>query len=210
MAELVMTAVPREAVGSSAARKLRRAGQVPAVLYDSARNSRPLALDGREAARLAGVAAGHLVQLKLEGATQPVLVKEVQVDPISGELLHVDFHAVSLDRPVETEVPVVVVGEERREKDGGVLTHYLHHLRVRCLPTRIPDRVEVDVSALKVGQAVRVGDLRLPEGVEVQDDAEELVVAIAEPVKPEDAEARTEAAEPEVIGRRRDEAEAEA
>ena len=110
-----------------------------------------------------------------------MLIKEVQRDPARGDLLHVDFHKVDLDTEVQTTVPLVLVGEDARENDGGFSSQTLRDLQITCLPTKIPEQIEVDISGLKIGETLTVGDLTLPEGVQAMDDPDVGIVTIVAP-----------------------------
>jgi large subunit ribosomal protein L25 len=159
-----------------------------------------------------------LVDLEIQGAdsaVRPVLVREVQHDPVSQGILHIDFHAVALDRKVETSVRLVAVGASEGVKKGGVLDLAMHDLPIECLPTDIPENIEADVSALDIGDSLHVRDLTLPEGITATVDPGRTVASVFAPrVEEEVAEAELaeeglEAEEPEVIGEKKEEEEAE-
>lgn len=200
MANYQLTVEERTQTGKSIARKLRAAGKIPAVVYGAGKESISIAVATREVEK-ALAAAGSLIDLNLAGGKKTVIVKDVLKDPVRGELRHVDFQEVDLTKKLEVIVPLRVVGEEERANDGGLVQALLWETPVLCLPTDIPDAIEVDVSGLEVGQSLTLGELQLPEGVELVGDAEEVVVKIDLPSKPaaeeaEDAEdAEEEAAE---------------
>src|SRR5690606_31284445 len=127
------------------------------------------------------------------------IVKDVHRDPVKGTLLHVDFYEVDLTKKLEVTVPIRIVGEDQRPSDGGVVETHLWELTVLCLPTDIPNAIEVDVSGLELDQGLTVGELQLPAGVEALSDADELVTKVVLPRRPEaeEAEAEAEAAEGE-------------
>lgn len=184
MAESVLPLRRRAARGKGAARAARARGELPAVLYGPGRGAEPVAVDARAAQLVVErLGTGHLLQARLGDEPEPrtVLIKEVQRDPVRGALLHLDFYEVPMDRKVAVTVPLHLVGEDRRPPDGGILQHGLRELTIRCLPARIPDAIEVDVSRLAVGEALRVADLRVPEGVEVLDDPAEILVLVVLP-----------------------------
>lgn len=175
-----LSAEVREGLGTGAARSLRRAGRLPAVLYGHGEDNINLAVDEREFMRLyqAGV-EGRLVDLAIAGrGSKTVLVKEVQVNPIKGNVIHVDFQAVRMTEKVTTKVPVVLVNVEKKANDGGIIEHLVRELEIRALPADIPDRIEVDLTGLGVGDSVTVGDIKIPAGVEVEESETEVVVAI--------------------------------
>lgn len=194
-----LTASPREAQGK-ASRKLRPQGKVPAVIYGQGETPQAVAIDAHELDRLlAHSGRTQLLDLVVDGArAKKVLIKEVQLSPRRHTPIHVDFHAVSLREKVQVEVPVAFVGESPAIKSGlGDLIPVVHTLTVECLPTRIPDAIEISIEPLEhADQALRIGELHLPQGVEVIGDPEEAVVRVAPPrVAAEEAEEREEPAE---------------
>jgi large subunit ribosomal protein L25 len=199
-----LTASPREAQGK-ASRKLRPLGKVPAVVYGQGNPAQAVAIDAHELDRL--LAHGGrtlLLDLVIAGdgtaraETKKVLIKEVQMSPRRNTPVHVDFHAVSLREKVQVEVPVAFVGESPAVKAGlGDLIPIVHALTVECLPTNIPQTIEASIESLEeADQTLRIGDLKLPQGVEVIGDPEEPVVRIAPPrVAAEEVAGAEEAAE---------------
>ncbi|MFZ0215934.1 MAG: 50S ribosomal protein L25 [Candidatus Dormiibacterota bacterium] len=177
-----LIASPREAA-AKASRKLRPLGKVPAVIYGQGRPAESVAIDAHELSRLlAHSGRTQLIDLVLEGARSPrkVLIKDVQMSPRRNEPVHVDFHAVSLRERVQVEVPIAIVGEAPAVRAGlGDVIAIEHVVTVECLPTHIPDSVEVDVSGLEeADQGVRLGELTLPQGVTIIGDPEETLVKV--------------------------------
>lgn len=201
MTRLAINVQRRTDSGKGAARRLRREGKVPAVVYGRKTGNVYLAVDASALNRLlAGGGATALVDLIIDGnQTQTALIREVQRQPDRDDVLHVDFHAVEMDQEVEVQVPVVLVGEDQRESDGGIVTQLLRELAVTCLPADIPERIEADVSGLRVGDSLLVSDLVVPPGVTVNTPAEEVVVSVvaskAVAAEAEEAEAAGEEAE---------------
>ncbi|MFQ5532273.1 MAG: 50S ribosomal protein L25, partial [Candidatus Methylomirabilales bacterium] len=186
--EFVDFKVQRRAdTGKGAARQLRRGGQLPAILYGE---GDPIALtvDRRGLLRVMGTEAGENVILNLtivngKELTRKAMVKEMQVDPVTGTLLHADFLSISMERAIEVEVPVEVVGVAIGVKEkGGTLTQILRELSVRCLPAAIPDRITIDVSHLDVGDGLHVKDVSIPADVELLTDTEQVVATVTAPV----------------------------
>ncbi len=184
-----LTASPREAQGK-ASRKLRPLGKVPAVVYGQGKPALAVAVDAHELDRLlAHAGRTHLLDLVIDGSgakkaeTRKVLIKEVQMSPRRHTPVHVDFHAVSLREKVQVEVPLAFVGEAPAVKAGlGDLIPVVHALTVECLPTNIPEALQVEIEALEeADQTLRISDIKLPAGVEVIGDPEEAVVRIAPP-----------------------------
>lgn len=183
MAQLItIPAGERTETGKGAANRVRREGNVPAVMYGPKIGNRNLYVSANTIEKLlASGAGGQLIDVAIGAEKHTVLIKEVQRDPARGDLLHVDFHKVDLDTEVQTTVPLVLVGEDARENDGGFSSQTLRDLQITCLPTKIPEQIEVDISGLKIGETLTVGDLTLPEGVQAMDDPDVAIVTIVAP-----------------------------
>jgi len=201
-----LVAEPRDATGKGVARKLRAAGRIPAVVYGRGTESRAISVDPSALLRLlqsGGAGMNTLIELRVEGTAQTVLVKELQRDPVRGRPLHTDFFLVDLDQKVEVSVPIHLVGRPAGVETGGILDHPLRELELECLPRAIPESVDVDVSALEVGDSIHVSDLALPEGVSVRTEANLAVASVIapavveEPVVEEEIEGEEAAAEGE-------------
>lgn len=208
MDRVIINATPRTESGKSAARRLRTAGQVPAVVYGRGREPVNIAVDVREigATMAGGAYLTHIFDLQLSTADAtafPVMIKEVQRHPLQGILLNIDFHAISLTEKVHAHVPIVLRGEPLGLKRGGVLERLHPAILVSSLPTDIPDRLEVDISGLEIGDSIHARDISLPDNVEMLSNPEEVLIILAAPAKVvEEAPvvaAEEEAAEPEVI-----------
>lgn len=201
MSETALVVEAREAIGKGAARKLRAAGRIPAVLYGRGRESLPLALDPRALDKiLRGGGANTLLDLTIEGRPElrgtVALVKELQRHPLRGSIVHADLYAVDLSRAVTVDVPVHLVGRPRGLDFGGILEHSLREIALECLPRSIPEAIEVDVANMEVGDVIHVRELALPEGVTLVTDGDLGVVHIALPQAeptPEEAAAATAA-----------------
>jgi large subunit ribosomal protein L25 len=195
-----LTANKREITGK-AARRLRHQGRLPAVVYGHNISASTIEVDAHEFDRVfARTGRTQLIDLVIDsGRPSKVLVKEVQISPRRNTALHVDFHQVSLLEKLQVEVPIVVTGEAEPVRMGEAdVLQVLHTLRVECLPTDIPDSIEVDVSGLDhVDAGVRVSELGLPTGVVAVVDPEELVVKLAarRVIAAEEEEAAAEAVE---------------
>lgn len=192
MARMSIDAEIRPVGGKGAARRLRRQGKVPGIVYGRGKEGLKIQVDANRLAKLLASNHSGLVDLKVNGETRVVLVREVQRTPDRGVLLHVDFHEVSLDQEVETAVPLVLVGEDRRASDGGVLVQTLREVTVSCRAADIPERIEVDVSGMTVGDILTVADLVAPPGVTITDPPEELVVSVTLPERAGAGEAPAE------------------
>ncbi|NBD28096.1 50S ribosomal protein L25 [Paenibacillus glycinis] len=178
-------------------RKMRLRGSIPGVVY-GAKLSKPLnvAVNEKELSALLRSHPHALLELDIPGAgKQPVMLTEVQREPLSRTVLHVDFHQVNMNEAVKTAVRLDMVGDSAGVREGGILQAMLHELEIQCLPDRIPESIEVDVSALGIGENLLVGDLKLPSGVTTRLDAEQVVVTILAPQKDLTADEAEEAAE---------------
>ncbi len=206
----------REATGRSAARKLKARGIVPAVVYGGRDKAEPLQLFRRDLTTVLSHASGEniLVELEIagEGNTRMAMVQEVQHSPVGGEVLHVDFHAVSMDEKIEADIPIEGTGTANGVKNfGGLLEQSLRELTVQCLPRDLPDRIVVDVSHLNIGDSIHVRDIKLPEGVTAKEQEELTVFSVLAPTVEEEPVAAAEvAAAPEVITEKKPEGEAAA
>lgn len=168
-------------------KQLRASGRVPATIYGRETKPQNLEVNSREFADLLHHSASEnvLVDLAVEQdakAKRLALVQEVQHHPISGKIVHVDFHEVSENEKVTVQVPLETSGEAAGVKSGGgVLEHILFKLKVRCLPKDLPEQIVVDVSALEIGKSIHLGEIKAPEGVEILGDKHISVIAVAAP-----------------------------
>ena len=199
-AENTLIAEPRTVAGSRPAGRLRREGKVPAVMYGLETETANVTVPSRELNHiLAGESgANTLITLKLDGEEHLALARQIQRHPTRGDLLHVDFIRVRRDVAVAAEIPVHLVGEPEGVRDGGILEQLVFTLSIEAKPEDIPPGVEADVSALNIGDQLLVADLRLPPGVAVQQEPDELVVQVIVPRVVEEPEAE-EAAEGEEV-----------
>lgn len=180
MANYQLTVEERAQTGKGYARKLRADGKIPAVIYGSGKETTHIELAVREVERALS-SSGSLIDLNLQGTTRTVIVKDIHREPVRATLQHVDFHEIDLTKKLETLVPIRVVGEDQRANDGGVVQTLLWEIEVLCLPTDIPNAIEVDVSELELDSTITLEDLVLPEGVEVIGDLDEAVLKVEIP-----------------------------
>jgi large subunit ribosomal protein L25 len=187
----------REGTKKGAARKLRAAGQVPAVLYGPHCEPRSLQVGAQALARVLARGANQLIDLSGPKGVggKLVLIKECQRDAATQHLQHCDFYEVDTGQRIHVEVPLHFAGKPHGVEMGGVLEPVLRELEVTCLPLAIPSALEVDVSALEIGQAIHAGEISLPEGLELITDAALTVVHVVAP-RVEEAPAEAAAAEP--------------
>ena len=200
MAEVKLTAESREGVGKGAARKIRAAGKVPAVLYGPALEPMRLAVDALQLWHALHTDAGTnvLINLAVDGDTFLTMPREVQRDIVRGTLLHVDFLRIRRDVAIQVDVPVLLIGESVGVKEGGVVEHHLWELRVECLPTQVPESIEADISSLAVGDSLHVSDLSIPQHITLLTPAEETLVSVVPPPVLEVEEVAPEEEEGEV------------
>jgi large subunit ribosomal protein L25 len=218
--QVKLKAEHRTETGRSAARRLKARGIVPAVIYGAKDKAQPLQVSARDINAMLSHASGEniLVELEIAGekSNRTALVQEIQHAPLGGNVLHIDFHAVSLDEKIQAEVPLEPVGIANGVKNfGGLLEQSLRFLGVECLPRDLPDRITVDVSALNIGDSIHVRDIQLPKSVTAKVQPELTAFSVLAPAVEEEpvvAEAAAEAAAagPEVIKEKKEEGEAAA
>ena len=216
MANATLTAEPRDGTGKNDNNKLRASGKIPAVVYGHGEQTRSVAVDAHEVELLFSKihVENTIISLNIGGEKGAVktLVREVQKHPSRGNVLHVDFYQIHAGEMVNIQVPISFVGASVGVKNGGMLQHTMDELDIRVSADNIPERLEVDVSELEVGDSIHVRDLKIPEGVEVLDADDRSVCSvippqagIADAVAPEAAAATT--GEPEVIRRKKEDGE---
>jgi large subunit ribosomal protein L25 len=213
MATVSLSANSRDSKGKGSARTLRSQGQIPAVIYGHGRDPQSLALNARDLDKLLShiQAESTVIEVTVGGHTAKTLIREIQRHPIKRQILHVDFQALVAGEKVTVSIPIVLTGTpEGVRLEGGVLDQTLREIEIEVDPSNIPDHIEYDVTNMVIGDSVHVSDLKVPEGVEVQDDPETSVAVLAAPravieetpVVAEAVEGEAGAvAEPEVIGR---------
>ncbi len=216
MSVIPLIAARRGERGKGAARKTRAAGRIPAVLYGRGAEAIPVAIESRdfELAMRKHKGGNPIVGLTVEGSEYTALIRDVQYDPVTRGIIHLDFQRISLTETVEVDVAVRLTGLAVGVKDaGGILEPILRDVKVRCLPTAIPSAIEVDVSALNIGDSIHVRDIVAPE-VTILNDPDSTVATVVPPTvtveeKPAEeaaaAAATAEPAEPEVIAKGRKE-----
>ena len=198
--DATLIAKKRELNGSYHARRMRKAGRLPAVIYAEGKEATSIELDAHAFELLLHHHASEtmIVDLDLEGEGQvSALIKDVQHHPVTGELVHVDLQKMDAKVAIHVEVDVVPVGEAAGVKAGGTMDVVLHSLEVECLPNDLVETFEIDVSKLEIGDHLTVGDLNLGANFKVLTDPESIVIAITGPRAEE--EATEEGGEPEVI-----------
>lgn len=211
MDQSTVKAKPRDSSGSRKSKELRRSGSVPGVVYGRDFGPPlPVSLDARDLrVALHGHGPSTVLTLEIEGrGATPVIVQDRQHDVVTKRLIHVDLHAISMDEVVDARVPLVIVGAAPGVKEGGILDFVLREVAITALPGDIPDRIEVDVSALNMFDTVHARDLQAPHGVTIDENPDEIIVSILPPSKVEEvapAAAAEVPLEPELIGEKKPE-----
>lgn len=216
--QVKLKAEHRSETGRSAVRKLKARGIIPAVIYGGKDKPQPLQVSARDINTILSHASGEniLVELEIEGEKggRTALLQEIQHSPVGGNVLHLDFHAVSMDEKIEADVPVEAIGVANGVKNfGGLLEQSLRSLTIECLPRDLPDRITVDVSALNIGDSIHVRDMQLPSGVVAKVQSDLTAFSVLAPVVEEEpvaVAAEAAAAGPEVIKEKKEEGEAAA
>lgn len=188
----------RENTGTGVAKKLRRQGIVPGVIYGGGQRTYPVQVQEKEITDLLHSAESEnvLVDLVVEGAKEKnklVLIQDVQHHVLSGAVTHVDFQAVKEDEEIRAVLPLYLHGEPEGVKMGGLLEHQVHSLEVRCLPKHLPEKLDFDVEHLALGEALHVGDVKFPEGV-TPTVGEQVVIGLVTETRTAKAEAAGEEA----------------
>lgn len=187
MKSVALKAFPRTLIRRGGVKKLRAQGRIPAVIYGAKRTPESIELDQKEFEKLThhSVSENLLVDLSIGQDSQParlVLLQEIQHNPLSGKVIHVDLHEVDPNEPVTIQVPLETEGEAIGVKQGGgILEHVVFKLRVRALPRNLPEFISVDVTNLEAGKSLHLGDIKAPEGVELLGDPAIPVIAVAKP-----------------------------
>ncbi len=206
MATASLSATRRTETGKGAARTLRRAGQVPGVIYGHKRESQSLSIPARELDKLLSqVSADNtVIELAIEGGSSRALIREIQRHPFKRVILHVDFQEIVAGEKMTVRVPIRLVGTPAGVRlGGGIVDHTLRELTILVDPANSPNHIDVDVNDLQLGESIHVSQLKVPAGATILDEPEAAVVVIATPRAAVEAAAETEVApapgEPEVI-----------
>ena len=207
----------REIFGKNASRRLRREGMIPAILYGADAINVPLTLKKQDVFMILRSDTGEntVFQVSFDSERRDVMIKELQRDPVTDEILHADFVHIAMDKAIRVSVPVVSVGEAVGVKtEGGFVDFLTREVEIECLPKDIPEHIEVDISGLHLRQSLKAGDITLPEGVKLITSLDTILVLIEVPLKEEEIEVEeeeeevmAEEEEPEVIGKERPEKE---
>jgi large subunit ribosomal protein L25 len=192
MEEIFLNAEQREKIGKSGNKALKKEGSVPAVVYKDGKESMPVKIGHKDLYkllhehRLENLVLSLNIKDDKKKKSRPCLIKEIQYDPVKGDIIHVDFNEISLTKVIKVNVPVAAKGEPIGVKqEGGSLEHILWEITVECLPTEIPKDIEVDVTALKIGDSIHVKDITFPANIKVITEPETVVLSVVSPMKEE-------------------------
>ncbi len=210
MEDIILEILAREELGKNKVKDLRTKGFIPAVIYAEEKESLPIKVSHKQLLQLIHQhrLESAVINLKIKDdkkqKSRPCLIKEIQYDPVKGDVIHVDFNEISLTKIIKVNVPVVAKGEPIGVKqEGGSLEHILWEAEVECLPTEIPKEIEVDVSQLKIGDTIHIEDITFPSQIKVLNAPEAIVFSVSAPIKEEEVVAPAvegeEKQEPEVI-----------
>jgi large subunit ribosomal protein L25 len=200
MAEMTLNVQSRAEFGKSASKRIRRDGMVPAIVYGGSEDNVPVKVDPKEIYGVLRSEAGRntILSLEVEGGGSSVILKDWQVDPVTETILHADFQRIAMDKVLRVTVPIAIRGEAIGVKAGeGLLDLVLREVDVECLPGDIPERIECDVSELRLHDNIRIGDLPFPDNVEILAEADRVVAHVVA-LRAEEEEA-AEAEEGEVL-----------
>lgn len=174
----------RARIGKNESRKLRAEGKVPAVIYGDSKGAIPLVIDGK-AFKTILQKEGYNVIFKLKGLekAKTAMIKDIQRNPIKDTLVHIDFKVIAMDEKIEATVPLELVGDADGVREGGVLQQQLREVSIKALPHEIPEKFELDVAALNIGDALKVSDISILNNVEILNNTEDQVVSVVPPTE---------------------------
>ncbi len=180
--------------GKSAVKDYRRQGLIPAIVYGKDIDSTPISLEPTEVKKILVKGMGHLHRLKVEGAglDDAVMVQSIDRNPVTGQIVHMDFHKISLTETLKIEIPIVLLGEKQITNQGLILERQLREITVECLPKDIPDEFVVNVAEMEHGETLLAGDLEMPEDVTMVTDPEEVIAVVSVPTIIEEEEEEEE------------------
>jgi large subunit ribosomal protein L25 len=205
MAEMTIEVARREGTGKEIARKLRREGKIPAIVYGGHREPVAITVDQKTISELFkkgehGIRSLFLLKMADSDQKRHAMIKDIQIDQTTRKMRHIDFIRVVMDEMVKVTIPVHVIGVPAGVKtEGGMVDFQTRELHIECLPDRIPDSFDVDVSNLRTHEFIRVSDIKVPEGVKIVDDPDRMILAVSPARVEEPVEGAEEAEEPEVI-----------
>jgi large subunit ribosomal protein L25 len=203
MKKIEINSFIRKEVGKSACKKYRKEGLIPAVVYGK-EESIPILIKKQEFEKILKKGESGIISLKIaldsKVKEKNVIIKEIQYHPVNNGIIHVDFQHVSLAEKIEVKTYLKIIGESPGVKKGGVIEQHIHELTIRCLPTKIPESISIDISKLDIGDSIHVKDIsELYKEIEILENKEEVILTITPPTRIEEAPTPREVSEPEVI-----------
>jgi len=199
MDQYTLSAQARDEIGKQSAKKMRQVNQIPAVFYGPESKAIPLIINSVDLEKIIKESGSENMIIRLEINNKDntldnkqVMLKELQVDPVKDRFIHADFYEIRMDQELVLDIPVTLVNTPKGVNMGGILQHIRRELTVSCLPDKIVDQLELDVSDLDIGDALHIGDIRLPEGVRAIDDENLTVATVIAPIAPEEEELEEE------------------
>ena len=198
MKEIAISATARDKSGKGSARQSRLQGMIPGVVYGPEIDPMPLSINEREfRTAMKHASGGSIINLEVGGKTSKVLVRELQRDPVTSRVIHVDFHAISMNKPIHVRIPIHLTGTAKGVKtDGGIMQVTMREVEISCLPADIPDNVEITVDDLGIGDAIHIRDLDIPNA-KIMAEPQRTVVVISAPTVVKSETVAAEAAEGE-------------
>lgn len=197
MREIPITVQRRHEIGKGVARQIRMAGKIPGVVYGPETDPIPVSVEEREfRTAMRHASSGSILNLSLDGKETKAVLRELQRDPVTSRVLHIDFHAISMNKPIHVAIPIHFVGSPVGVKvDGGIMQATMREIEISCLPVNIPEHLEVDVSELRIGDSIHVSNVSIPNAT-ILADAQRTIVVISAPtiIKAEAAAVEAEAA----------------
>ncbi len=204
MEKVLLNAKKRTQIDKAARSLLRREGKIPAVFYSKHHEPIPVEVEERLVNPMVFTSKTHLITLSVDKDKEfECIIKDVQFDPVTDRIVHVDFLGLQKDEKIQLEIPVQLVGSAIGIKEGGVLQHMLHKILIECFPSDIPAHIEIDITDLKLGQAIHISDLK-PEKYTILNSEESMIASVTHPRVEKEAapvEESAEPAEPEVIAK---------
>lgn len=202
MEKVVIEAKKRTKIDKASRSALRKEGNVPAIFYSKHHEPQAIAVSERAIHPLVFTSKTSLISLNIEGQDEDCIIKDVQFDPVTEKIVHIDLLGLKKGEKIQIEVPVQLVGNPIGIKEGGVLQHNLHKLEIECLPSDIPEHIEIDVTDLKLGSSIHVSDVKF-DNILILNPADSMIASVTHPKVEKEAVATegAEAQEPEVIAK---------
>jgi large subunit ribosomal protein L25 len=209
--KIIVKAEIREERGKNASRRLRREGKLPVIVYGGDAENASITVDLSDLAAIlrSDSGANTVFELEMDGEEpSEVMFQDRQIDPIIGRLLHADLRRIKRGEKIEVTIPIELIGDAVGAEEGGVLTQQMREIKVLCRPSLIPDQIEVDVSGLEMNESITVSQLKVEEGIEINEDPELVVATVVFVKEPElEPTPEDELAEPELVGEEGEESE---